>query len=206
MENQTPFQNNLIDFSSLPKFEATQKQSIEKGFAKVVHFNYLVIEFILIVAFLIFNLFSDSESNTYDLIFLGVFIFIIGLHTYNIFQLKTRKYAFREHDVIYSSGIISLTNTVIPYNKLQHLAVQQGWLSRALNLARLEFYTAGGDASDLKIAGMKEEEAFRYREYVVKLISDKSKKLQDVIPIEEDKFVDEVPLEKPNEADLTNGH
>ena len=199
------FKNNLIDFSTLPNFQSVTKTSIEKSFAYVVHFNYLIIEFTLILAFIIFKLFVDNANNSMiNYLFFAVFLFFLAIHIYNIFQLKSRKFAFRDHDVIYSSGILSQTETIIPYNKLQHLAVQQGWLSRMFNLARIEFYTAGGDTSDLKISGMKAQDAFRFREHIVKLISDKSKKLQDIIKLNES-LTEEIN-QKDNQTTFIDGH
>jgi len=67
--------------------------------------------------------------------------------------------------------VITTTTTIIPFNKIQHLAVHQGWTSRYLGLASLEFFTAGGDSSDLEIPGIALQEAYQWRDLVLDKIS-----------------------------------
>ena len=59
-----------------------------------------------------------------------------------------------EHDAIYKSGLISETTTIIPFNRVQHVALHQGFISRKLGLASIELFTAGGSSSDLEIPGL----------------------------------------------------
>lgn len=172
MDSSIDFRNEPVNYSDLPQFETIDLFPIQNSFKKIIHFNYLILELLVIIGFVVWFFVSEEKNVYINLFFLGVLALLILIHIYNVLLVKTRKFCFREHDVIYKSGIISLTTTIIPYNKLQHLAVYQGWMSRYLNLASLEFFTAGGDSSDLKISGMKKDEAFSYREFVLKLISE----------------------------------
>jgi membrane protein YdbS with pleckstrin-like domain len=43
---------------------------------------------------------------------------------------------------------------VIPYNRIQHVALHEGFISRYFGLAKVEIFTAGGSASDIKIPGI----------------------------------------------------
>lgn len=72
---------------------------------------------------------------------------------------KKKGYAFRNHDVIYRHGIIATTTIVIPYNRVQHVAIHEGFISRLFGLAQMEIYTAGGNSSDIAIPGIAREEA-----------------------------------------------
>ena len=47
----------------------------------------------------------------------------------------------------------------IPYNRVQHVALHEGFVSRIFGLAKVEIFTAGGSSSDLEIPGIEKEEA-----------------------------------------------
>jgi membrane protein YdbS with pleckstrin-like domain len=74
-------------------------------------------------------------------------------------SFNKRGFAFREHDVIFRNGIISTNTMVIPYNRVQHVAVHEGFVSRFFGLAKVEIFTAGGNSSDVSIPGIKKDQA-----------------------------------------------
>ena len=97
------------------------------------------------------NAFSNS---TWILILVGILVFLAGLIVFTKLSFNKKGYAFREHDTIYKSGLISETTTIIPFNRVQHVALHQGFISRKLGLASIELFTAGGSSSDLEIPGL----------------------------------------------------
>ena len=48
---------------------------------------------------------------------------------------------------------------VIPYNRVQHVALHEGLIARFFGLAKVEIFTAGGVSSDIEIPGIAKEEA-----------------------------------------------
>jgi membrane protein YdbS with pleckstrin-like domain len=78
---------------------------------------------------------------------------------FSILSFKKKAFAFRNHDVIYRSGIIATNTMIIPYNRVQHVALHEGFISRIFGLAKVEIFTAGGNNSDLEIPGIAKEEA-----------------------------------------------
>src|SRR5690606_33406175 len=60
-------------------------------------------------------------------------------------------YAFREHDVLFRHGVIATKTIVIPYNRVQHVALNEGVFSRMFGLAEVAVYTAGGNSGDIAI-------------------------------------------------------
>ena len=74
-------------------------------------------------------------------------------------SFKKKAYAFRNHDVIYRSGLIATNTMVIPNNRVQHVALHEGLISRYFGLAKVEIFTAGGSSSDVEIPGIAKEEA-----------------------------------------------
>ena len=71
--------------------------------------------------------------------------------------LKTRKFAVREKDIIYQKGFFRNVTKIIPFNRIQHSEISEGWLSRRLKLQTLSLYTAGGEGASIKIAGLPKE-------------------------------------------------
>jgi membrane protein YdbS with pleckstrin-like domain len=156
MEN---FTNETIDISSLPKFEAVEMTKIESNYWKVILFNIGVV-FGLIGIAIVLILFLVEDVQPFAWIFVLIYIFSLVL-TFLLCRIsfKKRAFAFREHDVIYRSGIIATNTMVIPYNRVQHVALHEGFVSRYLGLAKVEVFTAGGNSSDVSIPGIKKEQA-----------------------------------------------
>ena len=92
---------------------------------------------------------------------------------YSLTSFRKKSYAFRDHDVIYKYGVFKESLVIVPYNRIQHIALHQGFFSRRYNLASLEFYTAGGSTSDINIPGFHLEDARNLKEIVSKKIEKK---------------------------------
>ena len=150
------FSNNPIEIDQLPKFEEVQLKGLHPKYINVLLFNFLLL-FVLIIGVFstLFYFKKDAFSNsTWILILVGVLVFLAGLIVFTKLSFHKKGYAFREHDTIYKSGLISETTTIIPFNRVQHVALHQGFISRKLGLASIELFTAGGSSSDLEIPGL----------------------------------------------------
>jgi membrane protein YdbS with pleckstrin-like domain len=80
---------------------------------------------------------------------------------------KRKGYALREKDVLFTRGLIAHKTTVIPLNRIQHVALHEGFLSRMYDLSEVQIYTAGGSSSDLSIPGVPKEEALKIKNYLL---------------------------------------
>jgi len=153
------FTNNVIQTTALPDFEDVQLTPLHRLYWKVILFN-LVVTFVLLgagcAAFVYFT--SDVRSYWYIITIVyaiaAVLTFLICYIAY-----KNSGYAFREHDVIYRNGAVSITTTIIPYNRVQHAAIHEGFIARKLGIATIEIFTAGGVNSDIKIPGVEKQHA-----------------------------------------------
>lgn len=153
------FTNDAIDTTALPKFEDVTLSPIHKDYWKVILFN-LVVAYVTVAAAAGFVLYLVNEPVPYLPYYIAGFLILVAFHILiERVGFKNKAYAFREHDVIYRSGAISLTTTIIPYNRVQHAALYEGWLARRYNLAAVEVYTAGGANSDIKIPGIQKGHA-----------------------------------------------
>ena len=154
------FTNETIDTKQLPRYESVELTSLHKNYWKVLLINNAIIFSIIaiVMIFLWMNI-EDSQEYSPFLVF-GIFLVIVnGSFFLNRISFKKKAYAFRNHDVIYRSGLIATNTMVIPYNRVQHVALHEGFLSRYFGLAKVEIFTAGGTASDIEIPGIAKEEA-----------------------------------------------
>lgn len=166
------FTNNTILISDLPKFEEVQLQPIQPAYYKVILINIGIVFSLLGIGLGVLSFFkSDFFPNRVWLIIgaLYVLALLISILFSNL-SFKFRGFVFREHDAIYKSGVISQTTTIVPYKRIQHVALHQGLFSRYFGLASLELFTAGGSSTDLEINGLTFEEAQRYKIWIIQKI------------------------------------
>ena len=185
------FTNNPISFDSLPKFESVPLQPLNKDYLNVVYIGNALFAVLLSTGALVF-LWVKEDSHHLILPVLGTIIVVIAL----LFWLSTigfrkKGYALREKDILFQKGILSTTTTVIPFNRIQHVALHEGFFSRMYHLSELQIYTAGGSSSDLHIPGLPKEQAEQMKTFL----------LQKITAIGEtkanDSFLEEVVIEKP---------
>ena len=155
------FTNNPIDINQLPKFEEVLLKGLHPKYINVLLFNFLLLFILIIGGFsTLFYFKKDAfSSTTWILILVGILVFLAGLIFFTKLSFNKKGYAFREHDTIYKSGLISETTTIIPFNRVQHVALHEGLVSRFFGLAKIEIFTAGGSSSDIEIPGIEKEQA-----------------------------------------------
>ena len=167
------FTNETIDINELPNFEEVQLNRLQSKYFNVIVVNLSLFNFLILILFFAISYFkTDLFSNKVWLIigaFIGVPIFLSFLLAKLSFNKKG--YAFRAHDAIYKEGLISETTTIIPFNRVQHVALHQGFISRKLGLASIELFTAGVSSSDLKIPGILLEDAQKIKNLVSQKIN-----------------------------------
>ncbi|RZJ71014.1 PH domain-containing protein [Flavobacterium sp.] len=153
------FTNETLDTNTLPRFEEVRLTKIHGDYWKVILIVEAII-FLIVGAGLGFMYYFQREFQEYGLYLVIAYIVLI-LATIGFSRLSFVKkgFAFREHDVLYRDGVIATTTMVIPYNRVQHVALHEGAISRIFGLAKIEVFTAGGHQSDLQIPGIEKEQA-----------------------------------------------
>jgi membrane protein YdbS with pleckstrin-like domain len=156
MEN---FTNEKIDTSSLPKYESVSLTKLQSNYWKVILVNTVLVFTIVTFVSILGVVFIDELAD--KALIVGCFIVLLLLFTLFFAKISFNKrgFAFREHDVIFRNGIISTNTMVIPYNRVQHVAVHEALISRFFGLAKVEIFTAGGNSSDIEIPGIAIEQA-----------------------------------------------
>lgn len=154
MEN---FTNETIDVATLPKFEEVQFNLLHPNYWKVTMINLFIVYLILGIGIWI-ALYYENELFAYRLPLILTGIMLFWLFILRV-SFKKKGFAFRTHDVLFRHGIIATNTIVIPYNRVQHVALHEGLISRYFGLAKIEIFTAGGNSSDIEIPGIAKEQA-----------------------------------------------
>lgn len=167
MDTINSFTNDTIDTVSLPKFEEAKLKALHPLYKKIIWFN-LILVFVIMIAIAGLALFFIEEVRPYwpiGIIVIGLTMLVSSVMSFISF--RNRGFAFRAHDVIYRNGAIAIKTTIIPYNRVQHVAIHEGVLSRRLGLASVEIFTAGGGNSDVEIQGIEKEHAEKIKQLLV---------------------------------------
>ena len=90
---------------------------------------------------------------------IGFGVLVLLVLFFSRISFKKKGFAFRTHDVLFRHGIIATNTLVIPYNRVQHVALHEGLISRFFGLAKIQIFTAGGSSSDIEIPGIAKEQA-----------------------------------------------
>ncbi len=153
------FSNELVDTRELPRFEAVPMTPLHPDYWKVTLIG-LGIFFLVAGAALGSLIYYNPQLQLHALwLWAGWGLLLIISADLSRVAFLRKGYAFREHDVLFKSGVISITTTVIPYNRVQHVALHEGFFSRQYHLAEIRVFTAGGSGSELEIPGIPKSQA-----------------------------------------------
>lgn len=166
------FTNETIDLDLLPKFEEVHFSSLHKDYIKVVYINIVIVLLIIAIGIGALIYFNEEmqQSLAYSIFGVSYVAFALVLFFSSVASVKRRAYAVREKDILYKRGLLSTTTTMMPFNRIQHVAMHEGAFSRIYNLAQIQIYTAGGSTSDVKISGIEKEKAESIKELLMQKI------------------------------------
>jgi len=167
------FTNQTIDIDSLPKYQEVTLQPIHPKYWNVMVINILIFIILLLMAFVGISIAAPEKLPTLFYVLTPLLIIAFGgfLFWINRMAFKKRGFAIREKDLLYRSGVLATTTIIVPFNRIQHIAVNEGVFSRMYGLAALEIYTAGGSSSDLTISGIEKEKAISIKEFLMNNIN-----------------------------------
>lgn len=163
------FENVQVGIENLPRIEDIQFIQLEPAYLKVRLWSMAILFTVLLVPIGIFVFYQWDElpiillASVAGLWFL-LLVWSILVTYYGFFR---KGYALRSKDVLYKSGLIWRSQTVIPFNRVQHCEVSQGPIARWMKVASLEVFTAGGTNSDMTIPGLQPNVAYRLKDFII---------------------------------------
>lgn len=167
-----PFQN--LEVTSLPDITKIEFKKIDKSYFKVIFINFLLVFFPLLVGLVLLHQFAFSDELKEYVIFIYLFFVAVFCFIFVYLKLgfKKRKYALREKDISYKSGLFVKKTTTVPFSRIQHVETDEKPISRVFGLSSLSVFTAGDSSDDLVIKGITKETALKIKEFVSSKINE----------------------------------
>ncbi|TMM31903.1 hypothetical protein FDT66_00075 [Polaribacter aestuariivivens] len=159
------FQNILV--TSFPDISEITFKNIEKKYLNVIIINTIFIFLLLFIAvfFAVYKDIFNLKEYKFWLYVLYTVILVFTLFI-KIVGFKKRKFAVREKDISYKNGIFFKKLTTVPFNRVQHVEIDQGPIARFFGLVTLSVFTAGDSSDDLKIRGLLSKNALEIKEFI----------------------------------------
>ena len=159
------FQN--IAVTSLPDITKIEFKSIHKQHLKVILVNVFLVFMVLYAVLFLADYYAVFEFlENFFWMYTGLSVLFSLILVLKIAGFKKRKYAIREKDISYKKGIFFRSLTTVPFNRIQHVEIDQAPISRFFGLAALSVFTAGDSSDDLKINGLLKKEAKQIKEFI----------------------------------------
>lgn len=165
------FTNDPIDIEALPDYEQVPLQELNPRYWNVVMIHIAIFLILLAAGISALLVFNEEARQYFVLCSLLYIAFAALLVILNRADINRRGFAVRDKDIIYRSGIIALTTTIIPFSRIQHIALHEGLFARMFGLGSLHIFTAGGSSGSLHIPGIEIAEARKIKELLMKQIT-----------------------------------
>ncbi|PCI11013.1 MAG: hypothetical protein COB73_02605 [Flavobacteriaceae bacterium] len=167
-------ENNQINVDDLPDINEIEFVSIHKDYFKVILLNLLLffgVAFGILIALDFFRLREELSNHIY--LFYIVLALLLGAFFVSFYiGFSRRKYAVRSKDISYEKGVLTTLLTIVPYNRIQHIEINEGLFSRWFKLASIEIFTAGASGKDLVISGILKTEALKIKAFITQAMND----------------------------------
>lgn len=161
------FTNEFVNIDVLPHYEEIPLRQPHRNYLKIIFFNITILFLIGSTAIGLGLAFID-DFKPHVLLVTSLYVSLIVIITIAYwFGFQKRGYAIRSKDVIYKSGIIAESTTIVPLNRIQHIELNEGIFSRIYKLGTLQLFTAGGQTGHLKISGIPIETAKSIRDLLL---------------------------------------
>jgi membrane protein YdbS with pleckstrin-like domain len=164
------FENDQVWLSDIPQSEAIEFTNLLSRYKRLLNIQWVIFFALGLVALAVayFNL--DDIEFVWFVVALGVWLVLLFLK-FSFIQLgfPHKGYAIRQKDLHYRTGYLTHKVISVPFNRIQHVEIRQGFISKMLDLAVLKIYTAGNSAHDLSLKGISLETA----EEIKKLVTSK---------------------------------
>ncbi len=169
------FTNQQIKNTALPTTVAVQFEPLHAKYKNVMLITTLILTLVLIAlgAAGFYLPLGDEQALlvAYKEVVLAIsIVFAVAMAVLRMAGVNKKGYVVREHDIIYKTGLINQKQITIPFNRVQHVEIYEGFLLRLFGLCQIEFFTAGGNFGDLKIPGLPIQEADKIKAFVIEQV------------------------------------
>lgn len=165
-------ENNQIWLSDIPKGESIEFTSLLPKYKQLLNIQWITFFALLIIALVVayFN-FEKIELVWFGVAFTLWLIFLLAKFSFIQLGFPNKGYAIRQKDLHYRTGYLTYKTISVPFNRIQHVEIRQGFISKMLDLAILKIYTAGNSAHDLSLKGISLETAEEIKQIVTSKVT-----------------------------------
>ena len=158
----TTYSNIQVDVDQLPQVSTINFVNLHPKYPWInLTSTIIFLTLLFIGALIILPQISSDIINVVSVASAVLFIFACLVIKFK--QAKTRRYALREHDILFQHGLFWQKTTAVSFNRIQHIDLTHDPLERKYDIATLKFFTAGGSSVDLKIPGLPHQNAQQLR-------------------------------------------
>ena len=171
MEN---FSNSVLTTEEIPVLEEKTFNPLEKKYLRILFIRTTLFFVFLIGGLVTVYVFNKEEINTLAIVLVSaaVLLFLAYSLTITILGFPKKGYLVRENDISFKRGLITYKQITVPFNRIQHVEVNQGVLAKLYKLSSVKIYTAGGTSSDVSIPGIKTQTAENLKAFLSEKISE----------------------------------
>lgn len=164
--------NQSVSTNDLPSIEDLQTEPLSQKYRPV----HIATTFIMAAVFLSIMTLTRFQSlvvleagllELYQPALAIVAIVTLVICTYHFFADPCKRYALREHDLHFQSGLFFRAVVSQPILRIQHVEIKRGPIERMFNLASLQVFSAGGATHTFEIPGLDLESAQNIRQYLL---------------------------------------
>ncbi len=156
-------QTNLKELNLVSVSPTYRQLNIATGFLTGLFFLLVVV----VVQFLTQIDLPNELTALFPAGYALVIFFTAWNIVYHYFADPLLKYAVREHDLNFQSGLIFRSLVSQPILRVQHIEIKRGPLERKCNLATLQVFSAGGASYTFNIPGLEYENAIYLRQFIL---------------------------------------
>lgn len=115
--------------------------------------------------------FTFRDNGRFALpVILGLVALFLLLNTvFTFFAWWRQTYRVGESDIRLESGVLSRAARSVPYDRIQDVSLEQGFIPRLFGLTMVKFETGAGGSDEISLAYLTNEEGARLRELVREL-------------------------------------
>ncbi|XQW84035.1 PH domain-containing protein [Thalassotalea piscium] len=164
--------NLPLNVTELPQISHLNLQSLAPIYLKVrLALSGLFFALVLIIGVVALYQTVMPLSQTQSPIVKNILWLILVLAVFNLIYIyfadQQKKYALRELDLHFSSGLIFRKTVSQPILRIQHVELKRGPVERKVGLAKLQVFSAGGAMHTFEIPGLTLKEAEAIRQFII---------------------------------------
>lgn len=161
------FRNEVVPLESRPAIDDRTFLPLDPGLLTLRVVFALGTGLMLLIVAVAVTIAID-DARWIGLVAVGAVIVVTVLNVFAIrLSFRFWGYLVRDHDLTVRHGVLLRSVTSVPFNRVQHASLQSGPFERAMGLATIKIFTAGGVGADLSIEGLAAADAAKLQELIL---------------------------------------